>query len=249
MMVVICANSLPPSSLRKQGPITTGVRCYERRLPSCPIETTRRRDERCRAHARGPRFRGDDRLRRSSLPPRIRPSSPGLTGRSSTPRLLDPRSGASGILDPRFRGDDRLRSSLPPQIRPSSSGLTGRSSTPRLLDSLSGVSGIPDPRFRGDDRLRSSLPPQIRPSSPGLTGRSSTPREGGKMMVVICANSLPTSSLRKQGPITTGVRCYERRLPSCPIELTRRRDERCRAHARGPRVRGDDEGMGKLTPC
>jgi len=33
-------------------------------------------------------------------------SSPGLTGRSSTPRLLGPSRTASGILDPRFREDD-----------------------------------------------------------------------------------------------------------------------------------------------
>jgi len=39
-------------------------------------------------------------------------------------------------------------------------------------------------------------------------------------MSVVRANSLPTSSLRTQGPITTGVRCYGRRLPSCPIETT-----------------------------
>ena len=131
----------------------------------------------------GPRFRGDDgdgSLRRLLLHKEL--SSSGLTGRSSTPRLLDFITNVSGILDSRFRGDDRLRSSLRPQIRPSSSGLTGRSSTPRLLDSISGVSGILDRRVRGDDRLsgddrlRNSLPPQIRPSSSGLTGRSSTPR-------------------------------------------------------------------------
>jgi hypothetical protein len=110
------------------------------------------------------------------------PSSSGLAGRSSTPRLLDSILGVSGILGPRFRGDDTLRSSLPPRIRSSSSGLAGRSSTLRLLDSISGASGIPDPRFRGDDRLsgddrsRSSLPPQTHLSSSGLTGRSSTPR-------------------------------------------------------------------------
>ena len=38
--------------------------------------------------------------------PFIPPSSPGLTGRSSTPRPLRPHRAASGILDPRFRGDD-----------------------------------------------------------------------------------------------------------------------------------------------
>jgi hypothetical protein len=43
-----------PSSLRKQGPITTGFRGYERPLPAYPNESTRRM---------GPRFRGDDVLR------------------------------------------------------------------------------------------------------------------------------------------------------------------------------------------
>jgi hypothetical protein len=51
---LVRATSLRVSSLRKQGPITTGVRGYERPLPPRPNESTRRM---------GPRFRGDDELR------------------------------------------------------------------------------------------------------------------------------------------------------------------------------------------
>jgi hypothetical protein len=49
-----------------------------------------------------------------------------------------------------------------------------------------------------------------------------------------------TSSLRKQGPITTGVRGYERCLPACFNERTRRM---------GPCFRRDDELYGTLMPC
>src|SRR3984893_13049017 len=72
------------SSLRKQGPITTGFGSYKRFLPPCPNETTRRM---------GPRVRGDDGLGRSRSH-QIPLSSPGLTGRPGTPRPLDSRSGA-----------------------------------------------------------------------------------------------------------------------------------------------------------
>src|SRR5664279_3161280 len=51
---------------------------------------------------------------------------------------------------------------------------------------------------------------------------------------------LYASSPRTRGPITPGVRCEGRHLPHCPKQKPRRRDERCRARARGPRVRGDD---------
>jgi hypothetical protein len=56
-----------PSSLRKQGPITTGFRGYERPLPAYPNESTRRM---------GPRFRGDDELRHGRAP-HTKLSSPG----------------------------------------------------------------------------------------------------------------------------------------------------------------------------
>ena len=45
------------------------------------------------------------------------------------------------------------------------------------------------------------------------------------------ATSLRWSSLRKQGPITTGLQGYERPLPPCHNEAARRM---------GPRVRRDD---------
>src|ERR1700722_524476 len=69
-MSVTRTNSLFPSSLRKQGPITTAVDRYGSRLPQCPIETTRRM---------GPRVRGDDKLRRS-LSPQNRPAPARLAG-------------------------------------------------------------------------------------------------------------------------------------------------------------------------
>jgi hypothetical protein len=81
-MGVMSANSLLSSSLRKQGPITTGGDCYGSRLPQCPIDTTRRM---------GPRVRGDDELSRSRRR-RTHLSSPGLTGRPSTPRPIDSTS-------------------------------------------------------------------------------------------------------------------------------------------------------------
>jgi hypothetical protein len=168
------ASSLHPSSLRKQGPITTGPGCVKRLLPSCHIETARRM---------GPRVRGDDGdSRRPSRQTAL--SSPGSTGRSSTPRRLGSISGASPYLAPLAgRGRRRRTATSPgegdsPRVllcreapspqpsprkrgegahlvgsRPSSPGLTGRSSTPRPLDSISAVSGILDPRFRGDDEL------------------------------------------------------------------------------------------------
>ena len=93
---------LDTSSLRKQGPITTGFRGCKRSLAKCPTETTRRM---------GPGFRRDDASRRDcthqtplSSPTQL--SSPGLTGRSRTPDRFGSIADASGILDPRFRGDD-----------------------------------------------------------------------------------------------------------------------------------------------
>jgi hypothetical protein len=56
----------------------------------------------------GPRFRGDDVLRRR-WPHQHQLSSPGLTWRSSTPRHLSCISSVSGILGPRLRGHDELR--------------------------------------------------------------------------------------------------------------------------------------------
>jgi hypothetical protein len=118
-------------------------------------------------------------------------SSPGLTGRSSTPGLLDSITAASGILDHPLepviglaKGETRWRVMTRvgvPQL--SSPGLTGRSSTPWLLDSITAASGILDhPPSRvmttvgGETRWRVMTivgKPQL--SSPGLTGRSSTP--------------------------------------------------------------------------
>jgi hypothetical protein len=84
------------SSLRKQGPITTGFNGYKRHLPPGLNERTRRM---------GPCFRRDD-ARSAGCARHTQLSSPGLTGRSSTPGLLGSILDVSGILDPRFRGDD-----------------------------------------------------------------------------------------------------------------------------------------------
>jgi hypothetical protein len=158
--------SLPSSSLRTQGPITTGLRGYERSLPQRHNETTRRM---------GPRVRRDDGLGRR----RTHPSSPGLTGRSSTPRRLGGANSlstsslrtqgpiATGLrgygrclpqrhnettrrMGPRVRGDDGLRHGCVPYIHPSSPGLTGRSSTPRLIVRHSGARVSANPESRGN---------------------------------------------------------------------------------------------------
>jgi hypothetical protein len=80
------------SSLRKQGPITTGVSSYERRLPTCFNETTRRM---------GPCFRRDDAVR-CGRSRHTRLSSPGLTGRPSTPWPLGSFAAALEYWIPAF---------------------------------------------------------------------------------------------------------------------------------------------------
>ncbi len=163
------------SSLRKQGPITTGGRSDERCLTPCPTDTARRM---------GPCFRRDDVLRERQ----ITMSSSGLTGRSSTPRRLDSNSKPLEYWIPAFAGM---------------------------------TSGGPD------DVVKQRRPRRTQPSSSGLAGRSSTPRQGGDGM---SAKSL-ASSLRTQGPITTGVRSDQRCLTPCLTETARRM---------GPCVRRDD---------
>src|SRR6202166_5586 len=175
--------SLRLSSLRKQGPITTGFDSYKRFLPPCPNETTRRM---------GPRVRGDDGLRRSRSH-QIPLSSPGVTGRPGTPRPLDSCSGASFLPRP----------------------ACGERSKPKA----SGEGGSPRVRMRGK-----SPSPQPSPREERGEGARNTVRNDGDA-------SLRLSSLRKQGPITTGFDSYKRFLPPCPNETTRRM---------GPRVRGDD---------
>jgi hypothetical protein len=86
--------------------MTTLLVVAERRPPECQNGRTRRmgpgvRRDDAWQHERAHQIPlGRSRSRQTPL------SSPGLTGRPSTPRPLDSRSGASGILDPRFRGDD-----------------------------------------------------------------------------------------------------------------------------------------------
>jgi len=80
---LVRARYLRASSRRRPGPITPGLRDYERHLPPRQHETTRHM---------GPGVR-DDALRRDR-PHQIRLSSSGLTGRSSTPRRLNSFSDA-----------------------------------------------------------------------------------------------------------------------------------------------------------
>src|SRR5260370_35151654 len=95
---------------------------------------------------------GREEERGGGRPRQIKLSSPGLTGRPSTPRPLDSVSGAPGILVGRVRGgdgvwmaviapavhrDDERARGRPRRIKLSSPGLTGRPSTRRPLDSVS----------------------------------------------------------------------------------------------------------------
>jgi hypothetical protein len=86
---VSAVRTFPESSRRTPGPIAPGFNCCIRHLPQRQNETTRRM---------GPGVRRDDELRLVTL--QTKPSSSGLTGRSSTPRLLDPISGAPEYLHP-----------------------------------------------------------------------------------------------------------------------------------------------------
>src|SRR2546429_448554 len=151
--VKMAASTLRESSLRKQGPIATGLCGYKRYPTPCPNAAARRV---------GPRLRGDDALRdgRERHP---QPSSPGWTGRSSTPRRLGSCSSALEYWIPAFAGMTRC-----------------------VLDDGS------------------------------CDGR---------------AISLHESSLRKQGPIATGLCGYKRYPTPCPNAAARRM---------GPRLRGDD---------
>jgi hypothetical protein len=137
------------SSLRKQGPITTGLRGYERSLPPYCNETTRRM---------GPCFRRDDGLRWDRALHTL-PSSPGLTGRSSTPRLLGSTARPLEYWIPAFAGMTSC----------------GRNNERSLA-----TTRRMGPCFRRDDGLTQSRALHIAPSSPGLTGRSSTPRRLGR---------------------------------------------------------------------
>src|SRR4051794_28788644 len=96
-MVLPLANSLPTSSPRSRGPITTGLRGYQRRLPPCSIETTRRM---------GPGLRRDDGVARRASNPAVIARLDRAIQYAVASRLL---SDSSGILDPRLRGDDDLR--------------------------------------------------------------------------------------------------------------------------------------------
>jgi hypothetical protein len=119
--------SLHAPFLRKQGPITTGLRVYERLLPLCHNQTARRM---------GPRVRGDDGLKRSR-PQQHAPSSrrtpgPITTGvRGCERHLTSLPTETTRRMGPRVRGDDGLRCYRLRQTQLSSSGLTERSSTPR----------------------------------------------------------------------------------------------------------------------
>jgi hypothetical protein len=85
--------TLLPSSLRTQGPITTGGRDDERYLRLRPNDRTRRM---------GPCVRRDDEGCVHSQQTPL--SSPGLTGRPSTPRLLGLNSGFPAYWIPAFAG-------------------------------------------------------------------------------------------------------------------------------------------------
>src|SRR5258708_3815607 len=163
-----CAISLHESSPRTRGPITTALRDYTRSRSGCQIATARRM---------GPRVRGDDELKQS--PPRHhQPSSPGLTGRPSTPRRRDSITGAWDYWIPAFAGmttgaislhlsSPRTRGPITTAVRGYVRSRTGcQIATPRCMG----------PRVRGDDELKQSPPRHHQPSSPGLTGRPGTPR-------------------------------------------------------------------------
>ena len=143
--------SLHTSSRRTPGPITTGRCGDERPLPECLIETTRRM---------GPGLRRDDEVS-GAYSPHLPLSSPGSTGRSSTPRLLGSTAGFPAYWIPAFAGmtscgmgpgarrDDEVDCTRAPQTPLSSPGSTGRSSTPRLRDSSAGFPVYWIPAFAG----------------------------------------------------------------------------------------------------
>src|SRR6185369_17468146 len=75
---VMNTRTLPPSSLRTQGPIATGFHLEGRRLPLRQPDGSR---------GMGPCVRRDDKVGCARLP-QTPLSSPGLTGRPSTPRPI-----------------------------------------------------------------------------------------------------------------------------------------------------------------
>jgi hypothetical protein len=160
-----------PSSLRKQGPITTGFRGYERPLPAYPNESTRRM---------GPRFRGDDVLRlvarQNKLSwPALSFTSPRLRGEvgdgaqrrlwvrgtlreschAESPPHPNPPRASFARLDPASGARERVA----PHTRLSSPGLTGRPSTPRRLTRHSGARvQRANPESRGTSSLHFEIP-------------------------------------------------------------------------------------------
>ena len=177
----MAAISLHESSLRKQGPVAAGLCCYKRYLTPCPNASARRM---------GPRLRGDDALRDGrERHPRL--SSPGLTGRSSTPRRLGSCSSALEYWIPAFAGmtrcvlddgscDGRAISLHESSLRKQGPIAAGRRGYKRYLTPCpNAATPRMGPRLRGDDALRDGRERHPQPSSPGLTGRSSTPRRLG----------------------------------------------------------------------
>ncbi len=224
-MNILRTKTLPTSSGRTPGPITPGLRDCERRPPPCLREMTRRMGP----GSRSLRSLGrDDELRLVAR--QTRPSSSGLTGRSSTSRRRCNGMGAvqtlpessrrtPGPITPGFRDYERH---LPPRLNETTRRMAPGSRSLRSLGR--------------DDELR-LVARQTRPSSSGLTGRSSTPQRRCDGMSAV--QTLRESSRRTPGPITTGFDGYERHLPPRLKEATRRM---------GPGVRRDDKG-GTLTPC
>src|SRR5437868_5798718 len=151
--VKMAASTLRESSLRKQGPIATGLCCYKRYPTPCPNAAARRM---------GPRLRGDDawRERRGRPPPE---SASASSRRCSTPRRLGSCSSALEYWIPAFAGmtrcvlddgscDGRARSLHESSLRkqgPIAAGLCGykRYLTPCPNAAARRVG----PRLRGDD--------------------------------------------------------------------------------------------------
>ena len=221
------------SSLRTQGPITTGLR-FERRL------TPRRHQERSRGM--GPCVRRDDGVG-CSRTPHTPLSSPGLTGRPSTPRPIASPSGFPAYWIPAFAGmtsgggttscgrTHTLPTSSPRTRGPIATGFRDdERSLPLRFNETTRRMG---PCVRRDDGVGCSRTPHTPLSSPGLTGRPSTPRpiaslsgfsaywipafagmtNGGGTTSCGRTHTLPPSSPRTRGPITTGFRDDERSLP------------------------------------